>query len=409
MFGDTPLHVLDTPEALARVLPALAAAPVLGVDTESDSFHHYQEQVCLVQVSDLVADYIIDPLGIGDLSPLAPIFADPKITKVFHGADYDVVCLKRDFHFEFSGLFDTMLAAQFLGLPRLGLADFVGEWWGHELDKRWQRHDWAARPLLPEHLEYARGDSHFLPALRDVMLRRLQRVDRLGPVLEECRLLERRQWQGRSRDPAEFTRAKGARDLDDTGLRVLRAAWRYREDQARAMDRPVFKVIPDETLVGLARDKPRDLDGVGAVTRKGSPLFRRHGEGLLGAVRAGLDDDAPLPLPGASAPEPGPPPALPRHEAEVLFAKLKAWRNDTMQRTGVASVAVMSNTGLRELVRAAPRSLEALERVPEVRRWQVERHGAELVTLIDGVLSAEPASPGRRRRRGRAPGAGSAA
>jgi ribonuclease D len=410
MFGDTPLHVLDTPSALTEVLPALRGAPVLGIDTESDSFHHYQEQVCLVQVSDLRADYIIDPLGVGDLSPLGPIFADPTITKVFHGADYDVVCLKRDFGFEFRGLFDTMLAAQFLGLPKLGLADLVGQWWGHELDKRWQRHDWAARPLLPEHLEYARGDSHFLPALRDVMVRRLVRADRLGPVLEECRLLEGRQWQGRKRDPAEFTRAKGARELDDTGLRVLRAAWRYREEQAKAMDRPVFKVIPDETLVGLARARPRDLEGVGSVTRRGSPLFRRHGEGLLAAVHAGLDDAEPLPGPASEAPDPGPAPALPRHEAEALFARLKTWRNDTMQRHGVASVAVMSNTGLRELVRAAPRTLDALQAVPEVRRWQVERHGEELVALIDAVLAASaPGSGRRRRRRGRPPGAGSAA
>ena len=107
MFLNTPLIIVDTQEKLVELADQLSKAPVIGVDTESDSFHHYQEKVCLIQFSDLENDFILDPLQVDDMSPLAPIFANPDIVKVLHGADYDVVCLRRDFGFVFKNLFDT--------------------------------------------------------------------------------------------------------------------------------------------------------------------------------------------------------------------------------------------------------------------------------------------------------------
>ena len=146
MFGDTPLIMVESDAALRDAVARLRLAPVLGVDTESDSFHHYQEKVCLVQISDLSTDYVIDPLAVSDMSPLGELFANPDVVKIFHGADYDVVSLKRDFGYRFSNLFDTMIASQFLGLPRIGLADLIHQYFGHVIDKKYQRHDWAERP-----------------------------------------------------------------------------------------------------------------------------------------------------------------------------------------------------------------------------------------------------------------------
>ena len=189
MFDLTPLvHVTD-PEALADVANTLAEARVIGVDTESDSFYSYQERVCLIQLSDAHADYIIDPLAVEDLSALAPIMANPDIVKVLHGADYDIVCLRRDFSFAFVNVFDTLIASQLLGFERIGLADLIGRFFGHEIDKQYQRHDWSRRPLLPEHIEYARGDTHFLLALREIMERKLTHAGRSRHMEEECALV----------------------------------------------------------------------------------------------------------------------------------------------------------------------------------------------------------------------------
>ncbi len=406
MFGDTPLVMVETQAALEAAAARLRESPVLGVDTESDSFHHYQEKVCLVQISDLHHDYVIDPLAVRDLGPLAPIMADRGVVKIFHGADYDVVSLKRDFGFQVANIFDTMLAAQFLHLPRVGLADLIGRWFGHVIDKKWQRHDWASRPLLSEHLEYARGDTHFLPALREVLQKRLAAAGRLEPVLEECQVLEGRSWQGRAHDPSDFLRVKGSAALSEAERRVLRAVYAYRDDEARGMDRPAFKVIPDPVLLDIARAQPRTAEAVTEMMRKGSSLARRHGSGLAAAVGRGLQDSSPLPTSTPREPK-GLPDALRARDSERLMAMLKDWRNRLVAPMNAAPTTVASNGLLREIVRMAPTTLEALGQVPDIRRWQLATHGEAIVEIVSRVATSETAgdaegedaSAARRKRR----------
>jgi ribonuclease D len=366
-----------------------------------------------VQISDDEADFVIDPLSIDDMSPLGDLMADPNTVKIFHGADYDVVSLKRDYGYRFSNLFDTMIASQFLGLPRIGLADLIGQYFGHVIDKRYQRHDWAARPLEFEHLEYARGDTHWLPALREILSSKLQRAGRLRPVLEECKMMEGREWQGRVHDPADFLRVKGSRQLDEPGQRVLRALYAYRDQEAASMDRPAFKVIPDPVLLDIARTRPTTMDGVAAMMRRGSGLVRRHGSRLADTVIAGLADETPIAGPAAREHVPsGGPTMLRGRDAERLLNRLKEWRNDIVGRgSNVAPITIAANGLLKEITRRAPRTLEELAAVPEIRDWQLETHGAALVKLVNEVLdssaTAAPAGDGpakkKRRRRGRRP------
>ncbi len=99
------------------------------------------------------------------MGALAPLFASPAVEKVFHGAEYDLACLKRDFGFEILNLFDTRLALRTLGMQPSGLADVLAQEFGVTLDKRYQRADWAKRPLPPPQLEYARFDTHYLLSL----------------------------------------------------------------------------------------------------------------------------------------------------------------------------------------------------------------------------------------------------
>ncbi len=392
MFGETPLVIVESTDALAAAVARLRESPVLGVDTESDSFHHYQEKVCLLQISDLEQDYIIDPLQVRDLSPLGPLMADPNITKIFHGADYDVVSLKRDFGFTFRNLFDTMIAAQFLHLPGVGLADLIKRWFGHVIDKKWQRHDWASRPLLPEHLEYARGDTHFLPSLREILERRLAAVGKLEHVREECVVMEGRSWQGRTHDPNDFLRVKGSSTLSDAEKRVLRAVYAYRDSEARSMDRPAFKVIPDPVLLDIAKAQPQSADAVTEMMRKGSSLARRHGSGLAEAVRGAITDEAPLPSAAPRAPK-GPPDALRAKDAERLMGLLKDWRNRLVGKQNAAPVTVASNGLLREIARLAPTTVEELAAVPDIRQWQLATHGEALVEIVR-IVAGAPSEPG---------------
>jgi ribonuclease D len=116
---------IATPLKLQEMVEELSHEPVVAVDTESNSLYAYRERVCLVQISTPQTDYLVDPLAIDDLSPLALLFADPMRQKIFHAAEYDVICLKRDYSFEFSNIFDTMIAARILAEPQVGLGSLL--------------------------------------------------------------------------------------------------------------------------------------------------------------------------------------------------------------------------------------------------------------------------------------------
>lgn len=412
MFGDTPLHFVDSAESLERMVEALSKAPVIGVDTESDSFHHYREKVCLIQFSDLDNDYILDPLAIDDISSVGAVFADPDIVKIFHGADYDVVCMKRDFGFDFHNLFDTMIAAQMIGAPRVGLADLIGRYFGHTIDKQYQRHDWAKRPLLDEHIQYARGDTHFLLALREILIRRLKRVKRLGHVEEECEILEEREWEGRTPDPLQWLRTKGSSHLSDRDKLVLKHLWQYRDAEAKKADRPPFKVLPDPVLVKAAERHPTSERELEKLFPRKTAMRRRYGAGMVDAVEAGLEDDGPVPTrKPRKKPRKGPPARLTGRTAERALAGLKDWRNDLMRKDpGLSPVTIASNAVLRQIVAARPTDLDGLRAVRDVRRWQVKDYGEQILAVLDEVAPWPPPetsddddtpAPKRKRRRRR--------
>jgi ribonuclease D len=178
-----PVLVTETPQ-LASLVTQLARQPLVAVDTESNSLYAYREQVCLIQLSTPSADYLVDPLSDLELGPLGQVFADPGVEKVFHAAEYDVMCLRRDYGWTFANLFDTMWTARVLGWPHTGLGNILQEQFGVRLDKRWQRHDWGRRPLSPEALAYARLDTHYLLPLRERMLTELEEKGRREEACE---------------------------------------------------------------------------------------------------------------------------------------------------------------------------------------------------------------------------------
>ena len=391
MFEDTPLVMVEDPSTLRDVVDALKSATVIGIDTESDSSYAYQEKVCLIQVSDLTTDYIIDPLQVEDLSILGEVLADRDIVKVLHGADYDVVCLQRDYGFRIRGLFDTLIAAQLLGMERIGLADLITRFFGIELDKQYQRYNWGLRPLEIEHVEYARGDTHFLLALRELMLPRLRRLRRLRHLKEECRILERRRWTSKPFDPEGWMDIKGAHDLDEDGKRALRELYMFRDRMARKRNRPVYKVIPDALLVAVAERQPEEIDDLDGVMRRNSALRRRHGKAIVDAVQQGLEDPRPLPQPRRKAtprrrPQTKLRTRLRGRQAERVMASLKQWRNELIDRDPTLTpFTVASNATLKWIASMRPQNLEELKQVPEVRRWQVRDFGEEILELLDRV------------------------
>jgi len=158
---------------LQQLVDKLALESIIAVDTESNSLFAYQEQVCLIQFSTQQYDYLVDPLALDDISSLEPIFSSPEIEVIFHAAEYDLLCLKRDFGFTFTNLFDTMVAARTLGQEAVGLGSLLKAKFGVAVEKKYQRANWGQRPLPEDMLQYAQLDTHYLIALRDILKQEL--------------------------------------------------------------------------------------------------------------------------------------------------------------------------------------------------------------------------------------------
>ena len=368
-----PPVVVADPDSLQGLARALAACPIVAVDTESNSLHAYRERVCLIQFSTPEADYIVDPLALPDLDALAPLFANGAQQKVFHAAEYDLICLRRDYHFEVTNIFDTMTAARTLGWPQVGLAAILDSHFGVQMNKKYQRADWKRRPLMQEQLDYARLDTHYLVALRDRQLQALTESGRWPEAQEEFERLasQRGDSEGAVPDPLAFWRVKGARELGPAQAGVLQALFAYREREAERMDRPPFKVMGDATLMDLARTAPRRAEDVHGLSPE---QMRRHARGVLQAIEQGLRDPAPQA------------PAVERESDEVRdrYDRLHTWRKETARARGVESDVILPRAALRDLARRPPRTLADLAQIADFGPWRRGLYGPEILALLAG-------------------------
>lgn len=367
-----PVPVTSPPQ-LRALLKALYNEPYVAVDTESNSLHAYQEQVCLIQLSIPNADYIVDPLADLDLSPLGRLFADSKVQKIFHAAEYDVMCLKRDFHFCFINLFDTMWAARILGWPHVGLAAVLKETFDVRTNKRYQRHDWGKRPLGEEALAYASLDTHYLVPLRHLQAQALMQKGCWEESQEVFGQVAATEAVHNFFDPEDFWRVKGVFDLAAREQAVLRELYIWRDHEASKRNRPYFKVIHDRIMIALAQAHPGTREELAALDSIKTHHVRRYGRGILQAVRRGMH---------AKPPQPPPPP--PRHsEAEVeRFQALRAWRKRVAGRRGVAPDVVVSNATLWDLAERNPRALEDLSDVEGLGAWKREAYGEAIIEVL---------------------------
>jgi len=350
----------------------------VALDSESDSLHHYFEKVCLVQVaSDREEPCLIDPLQLETLDALAPVIADPAIVKVFHGADYDVTTMKRDFGLRFAGVFDTMIASRFVGTTQFGLQAVLAAEFGVDLSKARQKDDWSRRPLAPAQEAYALADvAHLLP-LHDRLVERLEGLGRLSWVREECAVVAALEPARRREDPDSYQKMKGARGLTRRSLAALRELATWREERAASADVPAFKILSSETLVALAALRPRTAAALADV--KGlSRGLRGDPAPLLDAVaRAEAVPEAELPV-------------IRRDTAPIVddsvrrsIARLREWRALEAAKLGLDISLVLPQRLLDRVAERAPRTVADLREVEGLREWRVEALGAGMLAALN--------------------------
>jgi ribonuclease D len=356
---------IDTQEGLDALAAEIAGAP-FALDTEADSFHHYHDKVCLVQVTAECGDVLIDPLHGVDLEPLRPSLEDATTRKILHGADYDVRILHRDFRFSPRGIFDTMIAARLTGATAFGLAALLEEHLDIRLDKAHQRADWSIRPLPVAMAEYAAADTRHLRDLAAILEARLVELGRLAWAKEEFERIEVVRWRnGEEPSPEAWRRTKGATSLDRRALAILRELWQWRDATARAKDRPPFKVLRDEALVAVSRKRPANRSELEKVEGIFPGFVRSSGATpLLEAVARGVA------VPEADLPPPFEDRRVrPDPEFERRVGVLKARRDAVAKELGLEPGMV----GGRSLLEAIQRRIDAGEdpaATPDLRTWQ---------------------------------------
>jgi len=366
-----PILIRDLPE-LERLAAGMAGQQRIAVDTESNSLHAYRERVCLIQFSSMNSDYLVDPLAIADLSCLAPIFSDPKIEKVFHAAEYDVLCLKRDFGFKMSNLFDTRIASRTLGRKRSGLGDILAEEFQVEINKRFQRANWGKRPLSAELLDYARLDTHFLLPLRDLLEKALRAAGRSEEALEACEAVKLVEPEPANFDPQGFWRIAHARQLKPEQAAVLRQLYLLREKYARRLDRPPFKVLGDKTLLAIAQEPPKSLESLGKFPGMSAGQVRRYGKDLLDAIKRGRN--GPRPKRPSSA----------RVEDVVMarYQTLREWRMRVAKTRQVESDIVLPRDLVWDIAHRAPRDRNALQELMGPYEWRFRTYADDILQLL---------------------------
>jgi ribonuclease D len=368
----TPPLLVQTPDEFENLVRDLKKQAQIAVDTESNSLHAYRERVCLIQFSTPKTDYILDPFAFEALDALAPIFSNPHIEKIFHAAEYDIICLRRDYGYEFANLFDTMQAGRILGRKLAGLDRLLEDKFDLKVNKRFQKADWAVRPLSNDLLFYARLDTHYLIQLRDLLKTDLE-AKGLWPLAEEdfqmaCNL-------NGSKPKVEspyWTRFGARRDLTLRDLTILNELAAFREQMAARLDRPPFKVLDDERLIAIAKAKPAgmdDLKEIGLTSRQ----IQYWGEPILLAVGRGLKDPVVKRIP----------PTRPNDAYLKRLDKLKNLRKKVAAEMDVESDVILPRPLMLALAERGPQDIKKIMRCSP---WRLEHFGAQICDVLQDTV-----------------------
>ena len=374
-------EIITQKSELDKLAKKLLREDIVAFDTEADSFYHYFDKVCLVQIATRKECWLVDPLGIDGsevLAALAPVFASPKVRVLFHAAEYDIYVLKRDCGFEFTNLFDTMVSAQLLGYPAIGLAALVERHFGVVLPKEEQRSDWSRRPLSEKQLSYAASDVLYLIKLAEKLEKELRKAGRLDWAGDEFETLCGRRWPDREFDKLGYLRIKGARSMDPVELAVLRELFLLRDKRAREIDRPPFKVLGNRTLLEISRAQAADLDSLAEIKGVTDIILKRLGKNLVAAVKKGLRKPH------------GPIPKLETtvrrrmdKRTEKRLAALKDWRGPRAEALKLDPGVMCPNAALESIAWANPENAEDMKALTELKSWFVREFASEIIGVLE--------------------------
>jgi ribonuclease D len=292
------------------------------------------------------------------------------VEKIFHAAEYDLICLRRDYDFTFSNIFDTMQAGRILGRKMAGLDRLLEDKFGVKVNKRFQKADWAVRPLSRDLLLYARLDTHYLIALRDLLKAELEEKGLWQLAVEDFQIACSPNGHKPKVDTPAWARFNARRDLAPRELTILNELLVCRDQIAARLDRPPFKVLDDDSLVEIAKAKPSSLEELAenGLTSKQMQLW---GKQFMEAVGQGMERPLVKRIP----------PQRPEDEYLKRLDKLKNWRKKAAVEMDVESDIILPRPLLLALAEHGPKDMDS---IMQCSPWRLEHFGPQILHLLGG-------------------------
>jgi ribonuclease D len=371
--------IIDSTSKLEKFADRLNKQKIIGVDLEADSMYHFKEKVCMIQIATQQTTAVIDPLRIKNLSVLKPVFRRADIQKIFHGADYDVRSLYRDFSISVNNLFDTELACRFLGYSESGLEAVLKKRFKVRLNKKYQRKDWSKRPLPEAMIAYAAEDVKYLLPLARSLQKELKHKGRLSWVEEECTYLSRVRAANTDSGPL-FPGFKGAGKLGPRGLAVLEELLRLRKKYGRQQDRPLFRIIGNKAILALAEMRPQSLKRLQKIEVLGTKQIDRYGKEVIAAINKAMQ------IPVKDLPK------YPRKTAPhvpAIVAKrvnqLRTWRDDLAKQLQIDPAIICTKALISAIAVQRPLTAGSLLKMKELKNWQAAEFGSDIIEILKTV------------------------
>lgn len=379
--GDESLNALRSeehvyvrePTTMESLIRHIGSAQRIALDTEADSLHNYFEKVCLIQLSIEGQHYLVDPLSDLDLSVFTEALAEKPL--ILHGGDYDLRMLRVSLGFRpRRKVFDTMIAAQLLGIEQISLAALIERYFGVMIAKEGQKSDWSRRPLSEKQLRYAISDTRFLEPLAERLGRELSERERMDWHKESCQAMVESTGHDRLRDPEQAWRIKGSGQLTSRQLAYLRELWHWREQHARRANVPSFKVFGNQQLLELVQW----LDSHPTVPLDQEPK-------LLGNIRAARVRTLEEAIARVTGMDPAQWPERKRHERPDVPTADVAERIDALRvecariakDLGILAATLAPRAALEAIALSRPRTVDEIMESGGLLRWQANLiHGA---------------------------------
>lgn len=368
-----PAQWIDTSAKLSALCQTLLREPIMGIDTESNSLYVYKEQVCLIQVSTSEHDYLIDPLSIKDMSPLGEVLASTTVEKVFHAAEYDIICLKRDFQYQINNIFDTMMAARILGRNNTGLGSILEEEFSIQADKRFQRANWGKRPISQEMLRYAQMDSHFLIEIRNRFKKELEKAGRTAIAAEDFMRLCNIQPPESPSYEQECWKLASGQSYQNKQISVLMALCQYRDQLAKDRNVPLFKIFPNRFIQLLVENMPVSREDCYSMGYSPMKKVEPYLQPILSIIAEARLNKANYH-------------SQYNHRPEWDFFKrldaIRSWRKQKAAELMVMSDIILPKDVLLDITHKNPETMQQLGEIMKDTPWRYENFGEQILTVI---------------------------